>query len=108
MSDPLRRFQGELESARHLFRPRLEHFDFVNAIKGVVDFNGRELLRVKRQHLLGRELGRIKFPLPLAIRIAAGANVKRHEVITNEKSRALNSAPYRLKIKISLSNKSRT
>src|SRR5580698_7127534 len=60
VSDALRRLQCELERLRRRLAPTRENFRVGRAIKGVVDLDRIEALRVVREHLCGGELLRIE------------------------------------------------
>ena len=80
MGNPLRCLQHEGEALRHLLAPLREHAGVGHAVEGVVDLHRVEALRVKRQHLRGRQVFRIEASLPFFVAVAAGPDADAHRV----------------------------
>src|SRR5688572_17883320 len=78
MRHPLRRLEHERESVRHLRCPLRHQLLIRHSVKRVVDLDGAEVRRVKREHLCGRQVGGVKRPLPFLVAVAAGADDEAH------------------------------
>src|SRR5690606_27784218 len=78
MRDAAARLHGEAELPGDLGAPALEQRAVREAIKRVVDLDGRQTRRIVRQHLVGLELLWIERPLPLLEGKAARAAIKPH------------------------------
>jgi len=74
--DSLVRFQGKLKTFGDDLRPLQQRVLRRHVIEGVIDLNRFKPSGVETQHLLIRELLRVKTPLPLLIGVAGSANTK--------------------------------
>src|SRR5207237_5696217 len=76
--DALRRLQYESEARRRGGVPAGDGLRVGHAVERVVDFDGREPLRVVLEHLRLGELRGIERPLPLGKVVARGADADAH------------------------------
>lgn len=76
MRDLLVGFEGETKTFRDALCPTEKHGFRGHAIEAVIDFDGRELFGVEREHLLVRKFFRIEVSLPLFVGVAGSADAE--------------------------------
>ena len=69
-------FQREAKTFRNAFGPVQKRGLCGHTIKAVIDFDGRELLRIKGKHFAVWELLWIEIPLPLFVGVSGSSNKK--------------------------------
>ena len=74
MSNAARRLERETEVIGRDLRPSSQQTVSRHPIEGVVDLDGRQPLRIEREHLLGGQLLGIEAPLPFDVVVVRRAH----------------------------------